>query len=277
MDATSATTSTESFLNVTELAGQEISGEQLTRLCHRYIWAGGYCAGRDVLEVACGTGTGLSYLAGKARSLAAGDYSPEVLASAKKAHSGLGIDLSTFDAQQLPFADKSLDVVIICEALYYVPNADAFAREARRVLRVGGTLLIVNSNKDLYDFNPSPFSTIYHGTVEIAALARRNGFAPNLFGYLPVDEVSMRQRILRPVKRIAVALNLMPKTMTGKTFLKRLVFGRMTTMPTDIRDEMIDYKAPSPIPADRPDRRHKVIYCAATALPPAQAPMANPG
>ena len=256
---------TASFLMVTELAGQEMSGEQFTRLCHRYMWAGTYCTERDVLEVACGAGVGLSYLAGKARSLAAGDYSPEVLERTQAIHGDLGIDLRTFDAQAMPFDDASYDVVIICEALYYVPDASKLVAEAKRVLRPGGTLLIVNSNKDLYDFNPSPFSTTYHGVTELSALLRGHAFAPSFFGYLAVDAVSLRQRILRPVKRLAVALNLMPKTMKGKAFLKRLVFGQMTTMPTDIRDGMIDYEPPAAIPADQPDRRHKIIYCAAIA------------
>ena len=38
------------YSTVTELAGDEITQEQLERLCHRYYWAGSYCAGKEVLE-----------------------------------------------------------------------------------------------------------------------------------------------------------------------------------------------------------------------------------
>ena len=47
------------YSTVTELAGDEITAEQLERLCHRYYWAGTFCAGKDVIEAACGTGPGL--------------------------------------------------------------------------------------------------------------------------------------------------------------------------------------------------------------------------
>lgn len=253
---------TAQFVDVTELVGEEISREQLERLCHRYYWASQFCEGRDVLEVACGSGPGLRYLAAKARSIKAGDYSPEVLARAK-AHIGNDIELRVFDAQDIPFPDKSFDVVILFEALYYIPSAERFVAEAWRILRPGGFLLIVNSNKDLYDFNPSPFSTVYHGVVELRRLIEAAGFKPSFFGYLAVDQVSFRQRILRPIKKIAVMLNLIPRTMAGKKLLKRLVFGRATQMPHAVADGMAPYSEPVIIPNNTPDRLHKIIYCAA--------------
>ena len=52
------------YISVTEIAGDEVTGEQIVRLGNRYYWAGCYCAGKDVVEAACGTGQGLGYLAG---------------------------------------------------------------------------------------------------------------------------------------------------------------------------------------------------------------------
>lgn len=255
-------TATAHFLDVTELAGAEITQEQLERMCHRYYWAGEYCAGRDVLEVACGTGPGLRYLASKAHSLKAGDYSAEVLARAK-AHLGDAVDLRAFDAQEIPYPDGSFDVIMMFEALYYIPSAERFVAQARRLLRPGGVLLIVNANKDLYDFNPSPFSIVYHGVTELRDLVRAGGFEPSFFGYLRTGAVSLRQRLLRPLKGFAVRFNLMPKTMAGKLLLKRLVFGRMTRMPDSVAAGMVAYQPPEPIAADAVDHDHKVIYCAA--------------
>ncbi|QWG14884.1 class I SAM-dependent methyltransferase [Bradyrhizobium sediminis] len=255
-------TATEHFLKVTELPGEEVSQEQLERLCHRYYWAAEYVRGRDVLEVACGAGPGLRYLAGRARSLKAGDFSPEVLARAQR-HIGADVELRVFDAQDIPYPDASVDTVIIFEALYYVPSAEKFIAEAKRVLRPGGVLLISNANKDLYDFNPSPHSTVYHGVVELRQLLEQAGFKPAFFGYLKVDQVSLRQRILRPIKKIAVDLNLMPKTMAGKKLLKRLVFGQMVPMPDTVTEGLVSYAPPEPIEASAPDHIHKVFYCAA--------------
>jgi len=68
------------YVSVTEIAGDEVTQEQVDRLCDRYYWAGQYCFGNDVVEAACGSGQGLGYLAGIARSFEAGDYSDEILA-----------------------------------------------------------------------------------------------------------------------------------------------------------------------------------------------------
>ena len=109
------------YISVTEMAGDEVTQEQIDRMCNRYYWAGEYCAGKDVVEVACGSGQGLGYLSGIARSLKAGDYSNEILSIARR-HYGERIPLRQFDAQEMPFADKSKDVIILFEAIYYIPD-----------------------------------------------------------------------------------------------------------------------------------------------------------
>ncbi|MBN1992359.1 MAG: class I SAM-dependent methyltransferase [Anaerolineae bacterium] len=254
------------YSTVTELAGDEISQEQLERLCHRYYWAGTYCAGKDVLEAACGTGPGLGYLSKLAASIKAGDYDENILKIAQN-HYGNRIELKSFDAQDTPYADHSLDVVILFEAIYYLPSAEQFINECKRVLKKGGKILIVTANKDLYDFNPSPYSHTYYGVVELNELLTKHGFAVECFGYLSVEEISWRQKILRPIKKFVVDLGLMPKSMTGKKLLKRLVFGNMVKMPAEIEAETVPYAAPTPLPLSEPDdRNHKVIYCAATLL-----------
>jgi ubiquinone/menaquinone biosynthesis C-methylase UbiE len=250
------------FSEVTELAGTEISAEQLERMSHRYHWAALFCGQKDVLEVACGSGQGLGILGRVARTLEAGDFSAEILAIAQRHYSGR-VKLQRFDAQELPFPDASKDVVILFEALYYVPDADRFVKECRRVLRKGGQVLIATANKDLSDFNPSPFSHRYYGAGDLAQLFGSSGFDCELFGYLPVGSVSWRQKLLRPVKRLAVALNLVPKTMAGKALLKRLVFGQLTPMPAELPQRSEPIAAPVRLAAG-PDRGHKVLYCCAT-------------
>src|SRR6266704_5568806 len=132
----------------TELAGDEISVEQLVRLCHRYSWVVSKCAGKDVVECACGTGPGLGYLVERSRSIRAGDYSDNILEIARE-HYGSRIELLQFDAQEMPYRDHSADIVILFEAIYYLPNAGRFVAECRRVLRPGGQVLIATANKDL--------------------------------------------------------------------------------------------------------------------------------
>lgn len=112
---------TTDFISVTEIAGDEVTQEQADRLCNRYYWAGRYCSGKDVVEAACGPGQGLGYLGGIARSLEAGDYSDAILAIARR-HYGNRIVLNQFDAQDMPFEENSKDVIILFEAIYYLPD-----------------------------------------------------------------------------------------------------------------------------------------------------------
>jgi SAM-dependent methyltransferase len=250
------------FVSVTEISGDDVTREQVERLARRYFWAGEYCRGKDVLEVACGTGPGVGYLASLARSITAGDFSEALLDIARR-HYGRRFDFRQFDAQQMPFPDGSFDVVLICEALYYIPDAERFLRESCRVLRPGGVLLIASANKDLFDFNPSPHSTRYFGVAELGEVLARHRFDPAFFGDTPVGTVSLRQQLLRPVKALAARLGVIPQSMAAKKLLKRIVFGGLIEMPAEIVATTAERVAPTPLPAGNPDRSHKVIFCAA--------------
>lgn len=255
------------FTIVTERGGEPVSKAQIDRFNQRYIWASSYCKGRDVLEMACGTGPGLGYLQRHAKSLVAGDISPPVLALAR-AHYGDRIDLREFDAARTPFADASMDVVILFEAIYYLPDLDAFAREVRRLLRARGVLLLATANKDLPDFNPSPFSQAYLNPPELRAWLERHGFTCSLFGGSPVPKLGVRAKVLRAIKRFAVSFHLIPDSMRGKRLLKRLVFGKLVTMPLELSAEDAVFVAPVSIEPDSPDTMHQVLYCVAEKIEP---------
>jgi len=95
----------------------------------------------------------------------------------------------------------------------------------------------------LFDFNPSPHSYKYYGVVELRELFGRFGFNVKFYGYMDVRSVSMRQRILRPVKSLAVMLGVMPKTTAGKKWLKRIVFGGLVKMPAEIGPQITQISA----------------------------------
>ena len=291
------------YISVTEIAGDEVAQEQIDRMCNRYYWAGQHCAGKDVVEVACGTGQGLGYLSRIVRGLEAGDYSDEILSIARR-HYGKRIALRQFDAQDMPFADKSKDVIILFEAIYYLPDAEKFLRECVRILRPDGRVLIVTANKNLYDFNPSPYSYKYYGVVELNNLFAKYGFKTEFFGDISVGDISMRQKMFRPIKKLVVVLGIMPKSMAGKKFLKKIVFGNLVRMPAEIGPQIDGdlkskrdnpkitqieqekknepalyrgrYVEPDRIPSDEANTTHKVIYCVAT-LDPQITPVQSSG
>lgn len=251
------------FLAVTELSGDMVSQEQVDRMIRRYYWAGTYCKGKDVLEVACGTGQGIGYLASLARNYSAGDYSEAILAIARK-HYGQRFNIKQFDAQALPVKAASLDAVIIFEALYYIPDAELFFAECQRVLRPGGVLLISNANRDLFDFNPSPHSYVYHGVRELADRLPHHGFIVECFGDTPLGESTAAQTVLRPIKAFAARAGLIPKSMAAKKLLKRLVFGKLVSLPAEISAGLSVLVNPARLPLNAPALGHKVIFCAAT-------------
>jgi SAM-dependent methyltransferase len=255
--------SATNYLEVTEIVGEPITATQLARLHHRYKWAAGHCKGLDAVEAACGTGPGLGLLARAARSFEAGDYSPAIVEIARRHYDGR-FPITEFDAQQMPFAAQSKDVVMLFEAIYYVPDASRFVAECARVLRPDGRVLIVTVNKDLWDFHPSAHSVRYYGVGELGELFAAHGFRCEFFGIEPVDAVNLRQRILRPVKRFAVMTGLMPRTMAGKRWLKRIVFGRQEPMPAEISDGAAPYEPPARVPPGAADRVHRIIYCVAS-------------
>jgi ubiquinone/menaquinone biosynthesis C-methylase UbiE len=251
------------FLSVTELGGETVSRAQLDRFQQRYIWAGRMASGKEVLEMACGTGPGLGHLQKVSRRFSAGDIAPTVLAHAKL-HYGDRIDLHQFNATCTPFADASFDVVILFEAIYYLPDVDALLSEVKRLLRPGGQFLIATANKDLFDFNPSPFSHRYFNPPELRDLLARHGFSSSFCAGSPVPEVGQRQRLIRAMKKAAVGMHLIPTSMNGKRLLKRLVFGKLVRMPVELTTDDASYQAPTPISSDHPDKRHQVLYCVAT-------------
>lgn len=98
----------------------------------------------EVLEIAIGTGRNLPFYPEHVTGTGI-ELSPEMLAIARERAAGLGsqVDLHLGDAQRLEFADASFDTVLITFALCTIPDDRGAAREALRVLRPGGRLVLV--------------------------------------------------------------------------------------------------------------------------------------
>jgi ubiquinone/menaquinone biosynthesis C-methylase UbiE len=115
----------------------------------RVLFAGGrgwVCsqAEGEVLEIAVGTGRNLGHYPSGVK-LTAIDFSPEMLAIARRRAEDLGaaVELRLGDAQALEFDNESFDTVIITLALCTIPDDRKAAAEAWRVLRPGGTLVLL--------------------------------------------------------------------------------------------------------------------------------------
>ena len=211
------------YTTVTETWGLPASPEQLAMQYFRYRVAAQLGKDRDVLEIGCGSGMGLPYLAGTAHHIVGGDYTMGLL---REARTHLpDTDLVRMDAEHLPFLDASLDVVLMLEMIYYVADQNAAFAECRRVLRRGGSLMVCVPNPQRPDFNPSPFSTHYPDTDDLARLLQSNGFDAEVSGAFRVEAASSRDRVLAPIRHFAVRYGLIPDSMRMKSMVKRVLYG----------------------------------------------------
>src|SRR5438552_7038909 len=98
----------------------------------------------DVLELAAGTGRNFAHYPADVR-LTAIELSPAMLELARgpARDAGREVDLQLGDAQALQFPDESFDTVTCTLALCTIPDDRAAVAEARRVLRPGGRLLLL--------------------------------------------------------------------------------------------------------------------------------------
>jgi lipopolysaccharide/colanic/teichoic acid biosynthesis glycosyltransferase/SAM-dependent methyltransferase len=247
------------FGRVTELPGMGGTHEQISMLHTRYRLARELCAGKDVLELACGPGIGLGCLTSRARSVMAGDFDASFVEAAARHYRGR-VDVRCLDAQQLPLDDESIDVILLLEAIYFLPRPEQFVTQARRVLRADGRILIVSANCERPDFNASPQSQRYFAARELQSLLAGSGFEVDLFAAYPVREQGRAGKLLQTIRRIAVRMRLVPGSMQWKTRIKRLVFGPLTPLPRELTLDDSQCAELIPIDARESVLEYKVIY-----------------
>ena len=97
--------------------------------------------GANVLEVGSGRGGGSSYFARyhKPTQVTGMDYSSEAVAFCQERHRAVpNLQFVVGDAEKLPFAAASFDVVVNVESSHCYGNVGKFFNEVARVLRPGG-------------------------------------------------------------------------------------------------------------------------------------------
>ena len=225
----------------------------------RYRYASEFCRGKRLLEVACGQGVGLGYLAKHARHTVGGDITEGLLARARHSLQRT-FPLLRLDAEALPLCAATRDVIVCYEAIYYVECPLRFLQECRRVLTPQGLLVLGTVNPEWPDCNPSPRSRRYYSLHQLSALLQEAGFRTETFGAFPASAASAWASCLSWIKRVAVTLHLIPSTMKGKRLLKRLFLGRLVRFPATVDDGMTTYCSPVRISSDRPIPDYKVLF-----------------
>ena len=102
--------------------------------------------GLRLLDAACGTGN-LAIHAARAGCAASGlDLAGNLIAQARARteREGLSIDYVEGDAEALPYADASFDMVVSMYGVMFAPRPEVVAAELRRVTRPGGLVALAN-------------------------------------------------------------------------------------------------------------------------------------
>lgn len=102
--------------------------------------------GEALLDIGCADGEVIARVADRYRRIVGADISPAVVQEAAQRRGAIA-RWSVLDASRaLPFADGSFDAVVSLSTLQYLFDPAAFLREAHRLLRPGGRLLVETPN-----------------------------------------------------------------------------------------------------------------------------------
>ena len=110
-------------------------------------------AGRDVLDVGCGTGFHLPHFAATARSVTGVEPNDALVAIARRRVRRLPtVTVLPGVAGQLPLADASVDVMHARWAYYFGPGCEPGLAELDRVMRRGGTAFVIDNDAERSTF-----------------------------------------------------------------------------------------------------------------------------
>jgi len=152
-----------------------------------------------VLDLASGTGDVAFALAdlGRPAEVVATDFVPEMLAVAEKKAAerppAVPVSFSVADAQELPFADESFDVVTVAFGVRNFPRRERNFAEVLRVLKPGGRYIILEFSRPTF----APWRGVYHAYLHLAIPAIGGVLTGDRAGFVYLND-SIRQFPTQP-------------------------------------------------------------------------------
>jgi SAM-dependent methyltransferase len=262
-----------------EYTGERMVPEAAERLTfwdhiYRYAFACRFAAGKRILDIACGEGYGSAALAkAGATSVIGVDISVPACSHAREKY---GIDARIGNAEQIPLADASVDVVVSFETIEHVPNPRRFLDECARVLTPGGRLIISTPNKHVYGgliSTPNPYHCSEMTEPEFVAALGAQFSMLRLYTQHPLSAAVWSRRIfaaedIPPIRGLGRLRNSMrfrffPRAVYDPTEAERKSAVDMILGASRTRPGMVNPYAVRP---QRTWAREKPIYLVATAI-----------
>ncbi len=101
--------------------------------------------GKKVMDLGCDDGVWSKQVAGRAQAQEIHGIELNEVAARKAQAQGLQVKIADLNLK-LPYNDNTFDVVHANQVIEHVPNIDHFAKEAARILKPGGSLIVSTEN-----------------------------------------------------------------------------------------------------------------------------------
>jgi SAM-dependent methyltransferase len=135
----------------------------------------------DIADLGAGEGLVSQLLAHRARSVACIDNSPrmvEVGTELAKKNGLVNLTYQLGDIENVPLAEKSVDLAILSQALHHAQHPQVAVDEAFRILRPGGQVLILDLNEHTFEKARELYADVWLGFTEnkLHGFLKKSGF-----------------------------------------------------------------------------------------------------
>jgi ubiquinone/menaquinone biosynthesis C-methylase UbiE/DNA-binding transcriptional ArsR family regulator len=136
----------------------------------------------DIADLGAGEGLVSQLLAHRARTVWCIDNSPRMVEVGSELARKNGLDNLAYklgDIEQVPLADKSVDLAILSQALHHAQHPQVAVDEAFRILRPGGQVLILDLNEHAFEKARELYADVWLGFKESAlhGFLKKSGFS----------------------------------------------------------------------------------------------------
>jgi 2-polyprenyl-3-methyl-5-hydroxy-6-metoxy-1,4-benzoquinol methylase len=175
----------------------------------RYDFARPLCAGRRVLDAACGVGYGSAFLAEEAASVVGVDVDAGSVEYARGRYASERCTFEVMDVERLAFADGTFEVACSFETIEHVGDPERALAELARVLEPGGTLVVSTPHVAVTTHSPAnPFHQVEFCREDFERLLRQSFASVEIYGQRRVQSgahrLAQRLDVLGLRRRLAV-------------------------------------------------------------------------